>query len=140
MNNLKRAKELLKSCGYTCVCCSDKGTLTSKKRGVAPLLSWFEKGKDLHEYSATDKVVGKGAAFLYIMLKIKELHANVISRSALEILTKYHIPVTYDVLTEVIRNRDNTGFCPIETAVLEITDPDTAISVIRETLKQIKKS
>lgn len=139
MNNLKRAKELLKSCNYTCVCCSDKETLTSKKHGVAPLLSWFEKGRDLHEYSAADKVVGKGAAFLYIMLKIKELHVNVISRSALEILTKYHIPVNYDALTEAIRNRDNTGFCPIETAVSKISDPETAISVIREILKQIQK-
>lgn len=140
MNNLKRAKELLKSCDYTCVCCSDKETLTSKKRGVTPLMSWFEKGRDLHEYSAADKVVGKGAAFLYIMLKIKELHANVISRSAFETLTKYHIPVTYDVLTEAIHNRDNTGFCPIETVVSRITDPDTSIDVIRETLKHIQKS
>lgn len=52
---------------------------------------------------------------------------------------KYHIPVNYDVLTEAIRNRDNTGFCPIETEVSRITAPDTAISVIRETLKQIQK-
>lgn len=137
MNNLERAKELLKSYGYTCVCCSDMETLTSKKRGVAPLLSWIENGRNLHEYSAADKVVGNGAAFLYILLKIKELHVNVVSRTAFETLTKYHIPVTYDMLTEAIRNRDNTGFCPIETAVSGITDPDTAIFVIRETLEKM---
>ena len=138
MNNLEQAKELLQSCGYTCVCCSDKETLTSKKRGVAPLLSWFEEARNLQEYSAADKVVGNGAAFLYILLKIKELHANIISRSALETLTKYHIPVTYDVVTEAIRNRDNTGFCPIETAVSGITVPDEALIVIQEKLKKMK--
>lgn len=58
----------------------------------------------------------------------------------MDTLTKYPIPATYDVLTETIRNRDNTGFCPVETIVSEITDPDTAISVICETLKQIQKS
>ncbi|MDE6666660.1 MAG: DUF1893 domain-containing protein [Ruminococcus sp.] len=140
MNNLKRAENILKNGGFTCVCCNDTETLTSHKRGVASLLEWLDSDINLKEFSVADKVIGKGAAFLYIMLKIKELHANVISRSAFETLTKYNIPVTYDVLTEAIRNRDNTGFCPIETAVSEITDPDTAVSVIRETLGHIQKS
>ena len=140
MNNLERAENLLKNSDFTCVCCNDTETLTSRKRGVAPLLEWLDSGISLKEFSAVDKVIGKGAAFLYIMLKIKELHANVISRSALEILTKYHIPVTYDVLTEAIRNRDKTGFCPIETAVSDISDPQKALFVIRETLARIQKS
>lgn len=140
MNNLERAKELLKSSESTCVCCSDEETLISKKRGVAPLLEWLDEGKNLKEYSAADKVVGNGAAFLYILLEVKELHANVISKSALETLNRYQIAITYDILTEAIRNRENTGFCPIETAVSGITSPDKALTAIRSRLNQMQKS
>lgn len=140
MNNLERAKELLKSSESTCVCCSDEETLISKKRGVAPLIEWLDEGKNLKEYSAADKVVGNGAAFLYILLEVKELHANVISKSALETLNRYQIAITYDILTEAIRNRENTGFCPIETAVSGITSPDKALTAIRSRLNKMQKS
>ncbi|MCM1362228.1 MAG: DUF1893 domain-containing protein [Clostridiales bacterium] len=140
MNNLERAKELLKSSESTCVCCSDEDTLISKKRGVAPLIEWLDEGKNLKEYSAADKVVGNGAAFLYILLEVKELYANVISKSALETLNRYQIAITYDILTEAIRNRENTGFCPIETAVVGITSPDKALNAIRSRLNKMQKS
>lgn len=140
MNNLERAKELLKSSESTCVCCSDEDTLISKKRGVAPLIEWLDEGKNLKEYSAADKVVGNGAAFLYILLEVKELYANVISKSALETLNRYQIAITYDILTEAIRNRENTGFCPIETAVSGITSPDKALTAIRSRLNKMQKS
>lgn len=140
MNNLERAKELLKSSESTCVCCSDEDTLISKKRGVAPLIEWLDEGKNLKEYSAADKVVGNGAAFLYILLEVKELYANVISKSALETLNRYQIAITYDILTEAIRNRENTGFCPIETAVSGITSPDKALTAIRSRLSKMQKS
>lgn len=140
MNNLERAKELLKSSESTCVCCSDEETLISKKRGVAPLIEWLDEGKNLKEYSAADKVVGNGAAFLYILLEVKELYANVISKSALETLNRYQIAITYDILTEAIRNRENTGFCPIETAVSGITSPDKALTAIRSRLSKMQKS
>ena len=139
MNNLERAKELLKSSESTCVCCSDEETLISKKRGVAPLIEWLDEGKNLKEYSAADKVVGNGAAFLYILLEVKELYANVISKSALETLNRYQIAITYDILTEAIRNRENTGFCPIETAVAGITSPDKALTAIRSKLSKMQK-
>lgn len=137
MNSLEKAVSLLKNSDFTCVCCNDDEIITSQKRGVAPLLTWLDERKSLKEYSVADKVVGKGAAFLYILLEVKELHANVISKSALKTLQKYNIPVTYNVLTEAIRNRDNTGYCPIETAVLEITSPDKALVAIRNRLNKM---
>lgn len=140
MNNLERAENLLKSSDFTCVCCNDTETLTSRKRGVAPLLEWLDSGISLKEFSAADKVIGKGAAFLYVLLDAREIYTNIISRFALETLENHHILVTYDVLTEAIRNRDNTGFCPIETAVSDISEPQKALFVIRETLAKIQKS
>ncbi|MDE6833998.1 MAG: DUF1893 domain-containing protein [Ruminococcus sp.] len=139
MNNLKRAENILKSNDFTCVCCSDTETLTSNKRGVAPLLEWLDTGKNLHEFSVADKVIGKGASFLYVLIGVREIYTDVISRPAIEILENNDIPVTYGTLTEAIRNRDNTGFCPIETAVSGITEPHQALVTIRETLKNLKK-
>lgn len=138
MNNLEKAKKILSESDYTCVICSDTDIQTSTERGVAPLLQWLDYGKELSEYSAADKVVGNGAAFLYILLNIRELHADVISRAAYKTLKDNNIPVTYTTLTEAIRNRDNTGFCPIEAAVREITDPIEALIAIRKKLVDMK--
>lgn len=138
MNNLEKAKQLLSENTYTCVICSDSDTLTSRERGVSPLMKWLNEGKVLDEYSAADKVVGNGAAFLYILLKIKELHAEVISRPALDNLKAHGIPVTFSTLAEAIRNRDSTGFCPIETAVSGITEPAAALEAIKNRLAEMK--
>ena len=140
MSDLEKAKGLLEKSDLTCVICSDEETLTSQKRGVAPLLDWLDEGKDLSGYSAADKVVGNGAAFLYVLLGVKELYAGVISKSALETLSRHKISVSYDILTEAIRNRDNTGYCPIESAVAGITSPEAALTAIRNRLKELKKA
>lgn len=138
MNNLEKAKKMLLESEYTCVLCSDDDIKTSTKRGVAPLLQWLDEGENLSGYSAADKVIGKGAAFLYVLLDIKEVYANVISRRALETLENNNIYVKYKMLAEAILNRDNTGFCPIETAVCGISEPDAALAEIRKTIKRLK--
>lgn len=65
---------------------------------------------------------------------------NVISKSALETLQKHNISVTYNMLVEAICNRDNTGYCPIETAVFRIISPDKALIAIRNRLNEMKES
>ena len=74
--------------GCTCAAADGSTLLTSEKRGVAPLLGWLEQGYHLSDFTAADKVVGKGAAFLYLLLGVKYLYAGVISRPALELLKK----------------------------------------------------
>lgn len=138
MSNLEKAVKILSESGYTCVICSDTDTQISKQRGIAPLLKWLDERKKLSEYSAADKVVGKGAAYLYILLEIKEIYAHVISRPAYDVLQEYGIPVSYKTMTELIRNRDNTGFCPIESAVMKIDNPYQALTAIRNKLEYMK--
>lgn len=138
MNNLEKAKKMLSGSKYTCVLCSDDDIMISIKRGVASLLQWLDEYENLSGYSAADKVIGKGAAFLYVLLGIKEVYANVISRRALETLESNNISVKYKILVEAILNRDNTGFCPIETAVCGISEPETALKEIRKTIKKLK--
>lgn len=140
MSDLERAKGLLEGSDNTCVIIGGDETLVSQKRGVAPLLEWLDEGRDLSGYSAADKVVGNGAAFLYVLLGVNDVYAGVLSKSAFETLKRHRITVTYDVMTDAIRNRDNTGFCPIESAVAGISSPEEALEAIRERLKEMRKA
>lgn len=125
------------SMGCTCAASDGKTLLTSQKRGVAPLLSWLEQGCDLSAYTVADKVVGKGAAFLYLLLGVKYLYAAVISRPALALLKQSGVCVSFTTLVPAIRNRDNTGFCPIESVVLDCSDANDALIKIKNRLKEL---
>ncbi|MDE7121728.1 MAG: DUF1893 domain-containing protein [Oscillospiraceae bacterium] len=137
MNPLEKAVELLRSKNYTFVAVSSKAEMTSTQRGIKPLLEILDSRKNLHGFSVADKVIGKGAAFLYVLLNVHEIYADVISESALDVLKNHNIRITYKTLTEAIKNRSNTGLCPIETTVKNVNDAETALVLIREKLKQI---
>ena len=135
---LKAKAQLFEDNLLTCVIIKDKEIYKSTLRGVKPLLEFLDSRADLRDGSAADKVVGKGAAFLYVLLGVKEVFAGVISESALDVLSKNGIKTEYDNLVPAIKNRKGDGFCPIETAVLNESDPAAALSKIRETLKNLK--
>ena len=67
MENMTKARNLLDSGDYTCVVCNGNAIYTTTQRGVAPLLNWLDSGTDLTNFSAADRVVGRGAAFLYCL-------------------------------------------------------------------------
>ena len=137
MGDFERAWALLQEEGFTCVLCSGDQVLTSRLRGVKPLLTWLDEGLDLKGFTAADKVVGKAAAFLYVLLGVKEVYAQVMSRPAKAILEAHGIPNGCEEEVPAIRNRTNTGFCPMETAVWEISDPQEALTAIRQKAKEL---
>lgn len=139
-NDLTKARQMLAKQELTCAIVSDDMVYISKERGVKPLLECFYEKKMPSGFSAADKVVGKAAAFLYVLLGAKELYADVLSRPALAVLQQYDIMVTYGQLTDAIRNRTNTGFCPMETAVLAIEDPAEALNAIEKTRIALQKA
>lgn len=71
--DLKKAAEMLKNGAYTCVLCKDEEIITCAERDVKPLLDLYDSGNDLKGFSAADKVVGKAAAFLYVLLGVKAI-------------------------------------------------------------------
>ena len=135
-NDLQKAKELLKE-GYTFSAVMGDDKKTSNERGVKPLLSLLDEGAVLSGYSAADKVVGKGAAHLYVLLDVRCVYAHTVSVPAYEFLKNHGIEVEYSNLTDGIRNRKNTGMCPVESATLDIDDSEYALEVIRKTLKAL---
>ena len=71
---INRAKEILVENDCTCVIIKGDFCFESKQRGVKPLLELIDAGYDVSCGVAADKVVGKAAAFLYILLGIKEIY------------------------------------------------------------------
>lgn len=139
MTDLETAKKIMKDEGYTCVILNGGDIYVSNKRGVSFLLSLYEDKKELSNYSASDKVVGRGAAFLYALLNIKEVYADVLSKGAAEILEKYAIPYSYTTLCDYIINRTGDGICPIEEAVLDTEDKLIGLEKIKARLQELQK-
>lgn len=125
-SDLTKAVETLESGAYTCVLCKGDRLYTATERGVRPLLLWLHDGTDLKGFAAADKVVGKAAALLYVLLGVRSVYAHVMSKAALETLAKNSIDVHCDRTVEHIMNRAGTGLCPMEETVMDIDDPQKA--------------
>ena len=135
--NLTKALDLLNSGNYTCVACKEEVVYTTTQRGVAPLLNWLDSNTDLKDFSAADRVVGRGAAFLYCLLGVKEVYALVMSRPAAEVLQSHGILADAGTFVEGIINRTGTGPCPFEAAVMDIQDTQEALNAIRMTRRKL---
>ena len=138
-SNLQKAIMLLNKTGSTCVFCSDETILTDKRRGVRPLLDLLDSNANVAGFSVADKVVGKAAAFLYCLLDVKEIYARVISQPALDVLKDAGIETTYEELVPAIQNRTKDGFCPMESAVLNICTAQEALLAVQKTLAELSK-
>lgn len=137
MRDIIRAKELLAKNAYTCVLVSGENVLTSNERGVKPLAVWYERLENLKGFSAADKVVGRGAAFLYALLQVKAVYADVISEGALDVLERYGIEAEYKTKVPNIINRKGTGICPFEEAVFGISDKNEAYKTILAKMNEL---
>ena len=89
--DLHLAKSILAAENCTCVLSRGTEVYKSHRRGVAPLMGWLEEGLDLEGFSAADKVVGKATAFLYCLLRVKEVYALVMSQAAANVLEQQGI-------------------------------------------------
>ena len=137
MIDLEKAKMLLLKGDYTCVLCCSEEIHTSTQRGVRPLVEWLESDENFVSWSAADKVVGRGAAFLYVLLGVRAVYANVISRVALEVLQTHQIAVEYTATVENIINRKGDGICPFEEAVLNVSEANEAYVAIKQKMREM---
>lgn len=131
-------------CGLpeNCTCCFQKGEyrVKSSRRGIGPLLELLESGESFAGFSAADKVVGRAGAFLYCLLGVRSLYARVLSRGALEILSRQGIACRYDTLAECILDRSGRGLCPMEQAVAACSEPQQALLAIRRKIQSLQQS
>ncbi len=81
-----------------------------------------------------DRVIGRGAALLLALGKVREVYAQVISSPAVKVLEDASITVDYGTIVPNIINRDGTDMCPVEKLTMNISDPEEAYGKIKEFL------
>lgn len=124
---LSRACRLLEE-GASLAVVNSAGELTYAEHGIKTLLS-LQIGSLTGAFVA-DKIVGKAAAMMLVRGGALEVYAGIISVPALEVFEKHKIPCVYGKLVPKIINREGTGDCPMEQAVLGISDISEAYSVL----------
>lgn len=109
----------------------------SESKGLQSLISLYKNDKNtLENSSIADKVIGRAAALILVDSNIKEVYADLISQNAIEILDKSNIPYEYKSQVKEIRNRDNTGMCPMEELSLKCVSTDELLEKIEEKFKK----
>lgn len=138
MTDMETARGLLESGEYTCVIARGGEVHTATQRGVKPLLAWVEEGRDFSGFCAADRVVGRGAAFLYCLLRVERVYAQVMSTPAARVLEAYGIAWECGREVSGIINRRGDGPCPFEAAVMDISGPEDALAAIRAQMAAMK--
>ena len=123
--------------GLTCILQQGERVLTSTQRGVAPLVAWLDAGEGAGGIAA-DKVVGRAAAFLYVLLGVRAVFAGVMSEGGRRVLTAHGIHAECGALCDVIINRAGTGMCPMEEAVRSAVRPEEALVLIRRRQRELR--
>ena len=135
-----RSKKLL-GLVHTFVCRNSNVTITSDKKGIAPIMDILKDNPEaLKGAKISDRVIGKAAALLLIKGGISTLHTEIISRHALRVLKNSHIRVSYSRKVDYIINRKGDGMCPMERATLNIDEPEEAYSVLKAKLEELRNT
>jgi hypothetical protein len=88
--------------------------------------------------SVADKVIGKAAAAMIAVGKVKELYAHVLSEKALGILDRAGIRYTYGTLIPQIIRAENDSRCPLETIVEDAETADEAVEKLFRHFDEMK--
>lgn len=139
MSTLEAAITLLREGAHTCILCRNELTLTSEKRGISPLLEHWESGR-LKDAVVADKIIGKAAAMLLILGGARGVYGEVMSETAHGLLLAAGIETAFGTLAPYIINRRGDGLCPMEQAVLEISDPAQVPAALQATLQRLKNA
>lgn len=132
--------EMLHQGGYSCVIANTE-VRTFSQRGIADLYNLLSNDTDfLNGALIADKVVGKAAAALMILGKIKEVHADVISLSALMLLRDANIKVDFGRAVPFIQNRDQTDWCPMERICYKGRSAEAILPLIDNFITKMKNT
>lgn len=132
MTSLDTLVSRLHEGGCTLVVAQGDDVRLFTRRGVADLMDLTDNDPAfLHGALVADKVVGKGAAALLVKGGVAALHTDLISRPALDLLSRAGIDVTYDTLTDHIVNHDGTDWCPVERLCRPLDNIDEMVDAIR---------
>ncbi len=139
-DDIIKAKEKLKSEKLSCVLCKNDIFYTSDKKGIIPIIEFIDMNINMNGFSVADKIVGKAAALLFVLLDVSCVFSEVMSKGAINVFKKNKIQYSYETCVENIINREGTGLCPMETAVFNIETPNEALKAVKIKLIELRSS
>ena len=133
----KEMKQLVKQLHegkHSCVILTTGGdTYTCNRRGVADLYEIYRTMPEVLEgATVADKVIGKGAAALLALGKVKEAHGDVVSEPAMALLRAAGVKAEAGEVAPHIINRAGTDICPMEKTVLTTDDAEEGYLLLKE--------
>lgn len=109
-------------------------------KGIKPMYILATEMQEKAEgASLADRVIGRGAALLCGYIGINEVYTELISEGGIDTLNKYNISFTMAKLCPYIKNRDKTGYCPIEKISMDLEDPILLLQKIKDFLASISR-
>ena len=128
--------EALHKGNYSCVIYNHGAIIDCRERGVKDLFRILKTcPATLQDAMVADKVVGKGAAALMILGRVRQIYADVLSKPALNLLNSTDIIVSYGELVENIINRTGTGICPVEELCKDCATATDCLPLIENFIK-----
>lgn len=139
---LVQARGMINKEGTSCVVIRDGEIIhAADGRGVSPLMALYQEGaRQISGSCVVDRVIGKAAAMILVLAKAQSVYGEIMSLSAQEYLAGRGIAYQYGVSVETIANQAGTGICPIESAVLEIDDPEAGFGAIVQRISELQKA
>lgn len=135
---LQTAIDLLHREDLTCAIIGREETLRFRLRGIRPMTDTLrDRPEVLKDAYIADRIIGKAAAMLAVAGGAKAVYGEVMSEAGLKMLRSHGIEARYGTLTDSIRNRENTGLCPMEQTVQSIDDPQKALPALLQTLARL---
>jgi len=136
---IKKASSLINSEKANFVLIKDKKIQLHKKEiGVKSALKLHKENPKLLENAIlVDKVVGKAAAILFTLSKIKFVHAHIISNDAKEFLLEHNIAFSFQKKVPYIKNRTKDSMCPLESAVIGEECPTNGLEKIEKKIAEL---
>lgn len=116
MSNLEKVKNILLEKNASLVVYYKNGDIKEyyqdRIKNIKEILMQDETA--LKDAIIADKVIGKVAASILTVAGVKEIYADLISELAIPILEKNNIIFSFGKKVAFIKNKDNTGMCPME--------------------------
>ncbi len=91
----------------------------------------------LGELVTADRIVGRAAVLLNIHLGVSEVHAMLISTGAKDLLLEHGIGFQFREETDAIKMKDGVIYCPFESMVQGISDPEEAYIKVKAKLGEM---
>jgi len=73
-----------------------------------------DRRTEMHDAIVIDKIVGKAAAYLCVLAKVKAVYTPIASQGAVDVLSVHAIELRTHRVVPMIMNQEKTGPCPME--------------------------